>query len=76
MTAESFITDWADNIDGLDAEKLTLDTELASLPQWDSLAVLTTLAFLDANYNVQTDGPTVQTCRTLADLHALATGPR
>jgi acyl carrier protein len=76
MTSESFIAAWADNIDGLAAEKLNPDTELASLPQWDSLAVLTTLAFLDANYNVQTDGPTVQSCRTLADLHALATGQR
>lgn len=43
---------------------------LQDLPNWDSLAILTTLAMLDATYDVVLAGPEIQACETIADLHA------
>lgn len=46
----------------------TLETPLATLPQWDSLAVLLVLSHLEQTYKVELSGPRIRACRTVGDL--------
>ena len=46
----------------------TPDTVLATLPHWDSLAVLLVLSHLERTYQVELSGPQVRACRTIGDL--------
>lgn len=45
------------------------DQALRELPNWDSLAVLTTLAMIDEQYSVTLSGADVQACATVGDLY-------
>ena len=54
----------------LDDAQLQPGDRLQDLPNWDSLAILTTLAMLDAQYDVVLAGPEIQSCVTIADLFA------
>jgi acyl carrier protein len=71
MELDTFIKQLADAVEGLDASTLTGDTPLAALPQWDSLALLTTLAMVDSEYGVQVSGRALQECQTVGDLFRL-----
>lgn len=42
---------------------------LTDLPNWDSLAILTTLSMLDEAYGVTLSGTELQACATVADLY-------
>ncbi len=44
--------------------------KLQELPNWDSLAILTTLSMLDQEYDVTLSGTELQTCNSVADLYA------
>lgn len=46
----------------------TPDTVLASLPQWDSLAILLTLSHFEQTYKVELSGPRIRVCRTVGEL--------
>ncbi|GDY17053.1 hypothetical protein LBMAG55_03760 [Verrucomicrobiota bacterium] len=48
-----------------------LDTVLASLPQWDSLAILLVLTHAEQAYHRPLTGAQVRACRTARDLVAL-----
>jgi acyl carrier protein len=48
-----------------------LDTELAAVPQWDSLATLLTISHFEQNYGVEISGEKIRNCRTVGDLIAL-----
>ncbi|MGA1205861.1 MAG: acyl carrier protein [Opitutales bacterium] len=58
---------------GLNAPDLTIlpDNRLADLPNWDSLAILTTLSMIDMEYRVTLTGTDLQNCNTVADLFAM-----
>ncbi len=43
---------------------------LVDLPNWDSLAILTTLSMLDMQYGCTLSGAELQSCTTVADLYA------
>jgi len=47
------------------------DTQLASLPDWGSLAVLLIIVHLEEKHQLTVSGAQVRACRTLADLLAL-----
>ena len=49
---EDFINGLKDNIDALELVDLRFDTPLASLEEWDSLAILSTMAFVASEYGV------------------------
>jgi len=68
MKIEAFIKLIEDNVDGIAPGSLQSDTVLTSIPQWDSLAVLTMLAQFDAEYGVQVSGTEMQRCSTVSDL--------
>lgn len=71
MDFNAFAQNFADAIDGLDASTLTPETQLSTLPQWDSLAVLTTIAMCDMEYEVSLKAADIQGCQSVGDLHQL-----
>ena len=68
MEITSFIKLFEDSIDGITPGSVRPETALADVPQWDSLAVLTMLAQVDAEYGVQISGAEIQQCRLVSDL--------
>jgi len=64
---DAFLNNLAMAINQPDME-LSLDHELVDLPNWDSLAILTTLSMLDQEYGILLSGPDVQNCKTVGEL--------
>ena len=50
---------------------VTPETELQSLPEWDSLASLGVIVMFDTEYGKTISGDDIKKCVTLADLHKL-----
>lgn len=71
MNIDSFIVNFEESIEGLDPGTVGQDTVLQDLPQWDSLAVLTTLAMVDAEYEVSITANELANQRTVRDLFDL-----
>ncbi len=55
----------------LEAEGLTESDPLKSLPQWDSLAVLSIIAMLDADYGVNLRAADFESVNSVTELWAL-----
>ena len=51
MTRDEFLVEMQDVLQT--EETLTVDTVLTDLAEWDSLAVMATMAFLDRNFGVK-----------------------
>jgi len=71
MNKEAFLNSFCDAIDGLEPGDVTLETELKSIEQWDSLSLLNVLASMDADFGVQIKGEAVNQCRTVGEVCAL-----
>ena len=71
MSDAEFIQHFEENVEGLEPGNVTMETELSSIPQWDSLAVLTVLAMADAEYGVTLTGNDLADCKTVGDIHSL-----
>jgi acyl carrier protein len=67
-TAEEFVRNFENAIEGIEPGSLTPDTEFATIEQWDSLAALSVLAMVDAEYDTEISGNELRKCRTLQDL--------
>ena len=52
MTREEFLTQMLDVLER--EEDLSFDMELADIEEWDSLAVMATMAFLHKNFGIET----------------------
>lgn len=56
----------------IDPSKITPEFELGSADaQWDSLALVSTIALVDDCYNVMLDGSALAACKTIGDIEAL-----
>lgn len=56
----------------VDPSRITPGFELNSAEaQWDSLALVSTIALVDDCYNVMLDGSALAACATIADIDAL-----
>ncbi len=71
MNMESFIANFEESIEGLEKGTVGSDTVMRDLSQWDSLAVLTTLAMVDAEYEVSITANEIAESRTIRDLFDL-----
>ena len=65
---QTFISNLANAIEGLDPQNLNSDTLLNEIPQWDSLAVLASMAMMDEEYDINLTGKEIQACATIKDL--------
>lgn len=66
MTINEFIIEMQDVLQT--EESLSADTPLETLPEWDSLAVMSTMAFLDRNFNVKTAMADYALMKTIGDI--------
>jgi acyl carrier protein len=72
MTAAQFLADFQ-NLLQCD-EAVSMDTPLQSLEEWDSLAVMACIAYLDTKCGVKTSFATYKGLQSVADIAALAKG--
>ena len=59
----------------LDPDTLSKDTELDSLPSWDSLAVIGYIALVDEEFSIIVDNDKLAAAKTVQDLLDLAYSP-
>ena len=68
MTREEFLIEMLDVLQRQD--ELTFDMELQDLDEWDSLAVMATMAFLDKQFGVKTTLRDYEIMKTVEDIAA------
>lgn len=66
MNKEEFLEELQDVLQT--EEELTLETVLADLVEWDSLAVMATMAFLDKEFGVKTTMKDYKQISTIEDI--------
>ncbi|MGR4868648.1 acyl carrier protein [Variovorax sp. LARHSF232] len=70
-TIEQFIDSFQVAVDFQEPVEVTPDTELRSLPEWDSLAALGVIVMFDVDYGKTIVGDDLKNCVTLTDLYKL-----
>ena len=70
-TIEQFIDNFLVAVDFQEPVEVTPQTELTSLPEWDSLAALGVIVMFDVDYGKTIVGDDLKNCSTLADLYKL-----
>ncbi|OUM03786.1 acyl carrier protein [Variovorax sp. JS1663] len=70
-TIAQFIDDFLIAVDFQEPVKVTPDTELRSLPEWDSLAALGVIVMFDVDYGKTIVGDDIKNCVTITDLYKL-----
>jgi hypothetical protein len=76
MNSADFLKKFEEAIEGLEPGSTQLTTVLTGLSQWDSLALLTTLALADAEYCVTLTGNEINACITVGDIFELVKAKR
>ncbi|KLO58752.1 acyl carrier protein [Delftia tsuruhatensis] len=68
---DQFIESFLTAVDFQEAVEVAPDTELRSLPEWDSLAALGVIVMFDVDYGKTITGDDLKNCSTIADLYKL-----
>lgn len=68
---EQFIEQFLVAVDFQEPVEVTAETELASLPEWDSLAALGVIVMFDTEYGKTIVGEDLKRCATVGDLYKL-----
>jgi acyl carrier protein len=71
MELETFIKSFEEAVEDVEVGSLSGDTVYRSLEPWDSLAVLTVIAMVDAEYDLRLKARELKQIETLSELHAL-----
>ena len=66
MTETEFLKEFQDVLQT--EEDISMDTVLDDLDEWDSLAVMSTMAFLESSFNVKTSMADYKNMITVADV--------
>ena len=74
MSLQKFIEDFEEAVEDIEPNSLTAATNFKALEAWDSLAVLTVIAMVDAEYDLRLKADTLKDCDTLEALYARVTG--
>lgn len=70
-TIEQFLENFLIAVDFQVPVDVTPETELSSLPEWDSLAALGVIVMFDVDYGKTIVGDDLKSCVTLNDLYKL-----
>ena len=70
-TISQFIEKFNSAVDFQEPVEVSADTELASLPEWDSLAALGVIVMFDMEYQKTITGSNLKNCATINDLYQL-----
>jgi acyl carrier protein len=73
-TLEQFVEKFLVAVDFQDPVDATGSTELASLPEWDSLAALGVIVMADVDYGKTIVGKDLKSCATIEDLYKIIVG--
>ncbi len=68
MSLEKFIEDFEEAVEDIEPGSLTVATKYRELEAWDSLAVLTVIAMIDAEYDVRLKADALKSYETLEEL--------
>jgi acyl carrier protein len=71
ITIDQFIEDFQTAVDFQEPVEVTADTELRSLPEWDSLAALGVIVMFDVEYGKTIVGDDLKKAVTVTDLYKL-----
>lgn len=71
MDLDTFIRNFEEAVEDVELGSLGAETVFRSLEQWDSLAVLTVIAMVDAEYDLRLKAKELKQVATLADLYEL-----
>jgi len=66
-----FIENFTTAVDFQEAVQISPETQLAELPEWDSLAALGVIVMFDMEYGATITGNDLKDCRTISDIHQL-----
>lgn len=70
MSLAKFIENFEEAVEDIEPGSLTATTKYRELEAWDSLAFLTVIAMIDAEYDVRLKGDVLKNCETLEALYA------
>jgi len=70
-SVDQFLENFLVAVDFQEPVEVTAETELRSLPEWDSLAALGVIVMFDVDYNKTIVGDDLKNCTTLTDLYKL-----
>ena len=76
MDIKTFIQEFEASIEGLEPGTVTPETRFQELEQWDSLAVLTTIAMVDAEFEVELTANEILACNTIREFAELVEAKR
>ncbi|MDR0202362.1 MAG: acyl carrier protein [Delftia acidovorans] len=68
---DQFIESFLTAVDFQEAVEVTSETELKSLPEWDSLAALGVIVMFDVEFGKTITGDDIKNCLTVNDLYKL-----
>lgn len=68
---DTFIENFITAVDFQEPVPITADTQLADLPEWDSLAALGVIVMSDVEYGKTITGNDLAGCKSITDLYAL-----
>jgi acyl carrier protein len=68
---KAFIENFTTAVDFQEAVQISPETQLAELPEWDSLAALGVIVMFDMEYGATITGNDLKDCRTISDIHQL-----
>ncbi|WP_407714942.1 acyl carrier protein [Comamonas testosteroni] len=71
INIDQFIENFLSAVDFQESVEVTPETELKSLPEWDSLAALGVIVMFDVEFGKAITGDDLKTCTTITDLYKL-----
>jgi acyl carrier protein len=74
MSVQTLIEVFEEVVEDIEPNSLTAATNFKALEAWDSLAVLTVIAMVDAEYDLRLKADILKDCDTLEALYARVTG--
>lgn len=69
MDEKKFILEMKDILETDD--EININSELDSIEEWDSLSILSLIAFFDEKFSKKIATETIKDCKTIKDLHSL-----
>lgn len=71
MELDEFVKGFADLYEDTDVAEITADTAFQGLDEWDSLLLLSIIAFVKTNCGKNVSGKEIRSCITVKELYFL-----
>jgi acyl carrier protein len=71
MTEQEFLEEFVVAIDPAKPEAISIDTELESIPEWDSLAVLGVIVLFETMFDKKVTGDEIGMKKTVRDVYKM-----